>query len=162
VGTEGTFSFGVLGELREALETDGLGYFSIQGRVDEGLAGGGSARGLQIFTSADGNLADFELPVLEIATPGVTAPSIQFTVLTLPAFGKLFHFGEEITEVPLVLSSANLTYRPNAGFFGNDSFIFEATDFVNIDTGIVALVVTPVAVDPCVANGRPPGCGPGG
>ena len=160
VGTEGTFSFSVLGELRSALETDGLGHFSIQARVDEGLVGGGLARGLQIFTSADGNLPDFQLPVLEIATPGVATPEIQFTILTLPVHGTLFQFGIPITaeQLPAVLGSANLTYLPSFGFSGNDSFTFEATDFVNLDTGTVFLVVTPLFPDPCAANGREPGC----
>jgi hypothetical protein len=74
----------------------------------------------------------------------------------------LLQFGVPITSVPAMLSSPELTYVPNFGFSGTDSFTFESTDFVNVDTGTVFVIVTPTAADPCAADGREPDCGPGG
>lgn len=57
VGDEGTFSFSVLGQLKNALEV-GADALVVQGRVDETLAGQGPARGLEVRGSADSNVAE--------------------------------------------------------------------------------------------------------
>lgn len=162
VGTEGTFSFEVTSEVREALTGD-RSFFSIQGRVDESLAGTGSQRGLQVRTTATSNLEQFLEPQLAITTPGVTPPLITFTIVSLPLHGTLISStGSVIQEVPALLPGANLTYFPEVGFAGTDSFVFQAQDlFQNIATATIFVQVLPAFVDPCVAVGRPPGCSPG-
>jgi hypothetical protein len=161
VGSEGTFSFDVLPQLLAALSDD-RAFFVVQGRVDEGLAGGGSQRGLQIRTSAQSNLDSFQQPHLGLTTPGVTAPPLVFTIVTLPEFGTLRDaFGTPITAVPTALTNPSVTYTPNPDYFGPDAFEFEAEDFSNISRGIISILVLEQIVDPCTAVGRPPGCEPG-
>jgi hypothetical protein len=167
VGTEGTFSFDVTDELREALGSD-RDVFAVQARVDEGLAGGGSQRGLQVRSSAAGNLPDFLHPQLSLATPGVTSPALAFALTALPAHGILvdpqglvltcaFAAGTTCAE-PLALASPRLTYRPAPGFSGNDGFSFQVSDFVNVALADIGILVIPF--DGCGQDGRPPGCGP--
>ena len=161
-GDEGTFTFDVKPQLLAALTGD-RSFFSIQGRVDEGLAGGGFQRGLQVRTTAAGNLASFLEPQLALTTPGVTPPALTFTILTLPAHGTLRDaLGSPITAVPAILTSPDVTYTPDLGFTGTDQFTFEVQDLgLNVDVGLVSIFVDALLIDPCVANGRPPGCQPG-
>jgi hypothetical protein len=53
-GDQGTFSFDVTDYLNDAIAS-GYDFFSVQGRVDENLAGGGFKRGLQIRTTCNCN-----------------------------------------------------------------------------------------------------------
>jgi hypothetical protein len=172
----GTFSFDVTREVREALDAD-RAVFSIQGRVDETLAGTGFARGLQIRSTADGNLADPCVgltfgpchPQLAVATPGVTPPAIVFSITRLPAHGTLVNsFGQVVacsTEpdgltctAPASLPGPRLTYAPDLGFVGIDTFLFQAEDFLAAATALVTIDV--LAVDGCGPDGRDPGCAP--
>ncbi len=157
VGDDGTFAFDVTSQLRTVLTGDTITVFSIQGRVDENLAGQGFQRGLEVRTTADSNLGGFE-PKLSITTPGVTAPSVFFTVTSLPLYGELKDFqGNLITQVPTSLTNPMVTYTPNQGITGPDSFEFEASDGFNIGSGVISIVV----VDFCSEVGREPGCSPG-
>lgn len=140
IGADGTFSFSVLGALTTALDA-GFDYFSIQGRVDEGLAG--PARGLEVRTSAAGNLSGFLEPQLSLATPGVTPP-LEYTILTLPATGTLKDGGGTvITAVPYLLPTAVVRYLPAAGFTGQTSFQYQVSDGVVADIGEINVFVVP-------------------
>lgn len=137
VGSEGTFSLDVLGELKAALGA-GLQFLTIQGRVDESLAG--PARGLEVRTSADLNRAEFLEPQLAITTPGITVP-LTYTILTLPATGALFDGTTAILQAPYTLSAPRVTYQPPQGFVGNASFEFSVSNGFAVDQAIVTIHV---------------------
>jgi hypothetical protein len=126
IGADGTFSFSVLDQVRAAAH-GGFAFFAIQGRVDESLAG--TARGLEVRTTAAGNISTNDVPMLSLATPGVTAP-LTYTIVSLPQSGSLSDGNTLITAVPYVLSSAQVRYTPNLGFIGADSFSFSASNGV--------------------------------
>lgn len=141
-GTNGTFTFDVLSELVAALTRDDVTFFSIQGRVDEGLAGQGFLRGLQVRTTADGNVQSFLQPQLSLTTPGVVASPLTFSVTSLPLNGTLLDsFGTPITAVPTTLSNDQVTYVPDAQFVGVDEFAFQVDDGTTVDTALVTVVV---------------------
>src|SRR5436190_322741 len=70
IGDTGSFTFGVLDPIRTAMRL-GRSYFVVQGRVDESQ--GGPVRGLEVNTTASGNLPS-NVPSLALATPGISAP----------------------------------------------------------------------------------------
>lgn len=138
VGADGSFSFSVLGPLASALDS-GFGVFSIQGRVDESLVG--PARGLEVRTTAAGNLSSFLEPRLSLATPGVTPPLV-FTIETLPAAGTLRDgLGTLITTVPYTLPDARVSYTPSTGFLGQTSFQYGVSNGVTVDFGLITVTV---------------------
>jgi hypothetical protein len=140
-GTAGTHAFDVLRELREALTADEITFFSIQGRVDENQSG----RGLQVRTTAAANVAADLQPQLALTTPGVTAPPVEFSVLTLPANGTLENsLGQVVSTVPATLPDNLLTYTPDAGFSGVNVFTFQVEDFT---TGTFAFADVTVIVN---------------
>lgn len=140
VGEDGSFGFSVLPVLRAAVAA-GHQVLTLQGRVDESLLGPG--RGLQVYSTADGNLFPvFRAPALSFSTPPPLPPTLLVTITALPQFGTLLTpGGQPIVVVPTSLSSTAVTYVPNAGFVGSDSFGYEVTDFASIDTGVVTVVV---------------------
>lgn len=153
VGTDGTFSFSVLDQVRAAAN-NGYSFFAIQGRVDESV--GGSARGLQVRTTASGNIGSNDIPMLSLATPGVTAP-LLYTITSLPQSGVLRDSSNNlITTVPYDLSNAQVTYTPNTGFLGLDTFSFKASNGV---TETSALAKITVFVPNCQTDPR--GCNDG-
>ena len=124
IGSDGTFSFDVLGELRDAIAA-GHQFFAVQGRVDESLTG--PDRGLEVFTTASGNISSNRTPTLQLTTPGVLAPR-TYTILSLPANGMLFDGDNiQVTSVPYTLPSALVTYSPAASFIGTNTFNFRVT-----------------------------------
>ena len=137
VGDDGTFSFSVFGEVLAALFA-GQNYLKIQGRVDESTSG--PARGLEVRTSAELNRDDFLEPMLQLTTPGVTAP-LTYTILTLPANGSLFDNGTPITSTQYTLSGSTVTFVPNTGFIGNTSFQFQVSTGLQFDEAIVNINV---------------------
>lgn len=125
VGGDGTFSFSVLDQLRAATH-DSFSFFVIQGRVDESLAG--SARGLEVRTTASGNVGSNDVPMLSLTTPGVIAP-LLYRVTSLPLGGVLRDSSNVlITTVPYDLPSPQVSYEPNVGFLGLDSFSFDVSN----------------------------------
>ena len=156
-GTDGSFTFDVKDQLLLALTNDAIHFFSIQGRVDEGLAGTGFQRGLQVRSSATGNLSSHLEPELSLTTPGVTAPALTYSILALPAHGTLKDSsGTPITSVPTSLVSQQVTYIPNPGYSGPDNFTFQVDDGLTHSSALIALVVGSATcsggIDP---NGRP-------
>ena len=153
-GTQGSFSFDVLAPLRAALRDDTLDVFSVQGRVDEELAGQGSQRGLQVYTTASGNLPDDLEPQLEIVTDA--APSgLVFSILTLPTKGTLRNsLGAPISSVPHTLDDNIVVFTPNAS--GADEFFFQVDDGFTTASARVGITI---AFAGCIggvdANGRP-------
>ncbi|HEX6199194.1 MAG TPA: hypothetical protein VF150_02935, partial [Thermoanaerobaculia bacterium] len=146
VGADGSFSFSVLAQLTAALQ-NGFGTFSIQGRVDEALVG--PARGLEVRTTAAGNLSSFLEPQLSLATPGVTPPLV-FTIETLPATGTLRDgLGTLITAVPYTLPDARVSYTPTVGFLGQTSFQYGVSNGVTVDFGLITVTV---ALGGCETN----------
>jgi hypothetical protein len=140
-GTEGTFSFDVKELLLTALSAD-RAFFSISGRVDEELAGSGPQRGLQVYTTASGNLDDFLHPQLALTTPGVTAPPLTFRIVSLPASGTLFDaFENAILEVPAELPTDLVRYQPAEGFTGLVDFQFQVDDGLTTAIGLVKVTI---------------------
>jgi hypothetical protein len=138
VGTGGTFSFSVLAQLRVAAE-NGFSFFVVQGRVDESLAG--PARGLEVRTTASGNVSGNDVPMLSLTTPGVIAPLV-YRVLTLPTGGVLRDsLNAVITAVPYTLPNNQVSYEPNAGFLGDDSFTFDVSNGVTTASAIATIKV---------------------
>jgi hypothetical protein len=131
IGSDGTFSFSVLAQLRASAQ-NGHTFFAIQGRVDESLAG--PARGLQVRTTASGNVSGNQVPMLSLATPGVTAP-LMYRITSLPTGGVLRDSANVlITAVPYDLPSSQVSYTPNSGFLGLDTFVFTVSNGVITST----------------------------
>jgi Bacterial Ig domain len=125
IGSDGTFSFSVLSQVREAAR-NGFSFFAIQGRVNETL--NGPARGLQVRTTASGNVSGNQVPMLSLATPGVTAP-LMYRITSLPSGGTLRDSANVlITTVPYDLPSSQVSYMPNTGFLGIDTFSFTVSN----------------------------------
>lgn len=142
IGADGTFSFSVLQQLRAA-SNDGHSFFVIQGRVDESLAG--PARGLEVRTTASGNVSSNNVPMLSLTTPGVIAP-LLYRVTSLPAGGVLRDSSNAlITTVPYDLPSPQVSYEPNVGFLGLDSFSFDVSNGVSSSSALARITV--VALD---------------
>jgi hypothetical protein len=138
VGADGTFSFSVLDQVRAAAN-NGYSFFAVQGRVDESV--GGSARGLQVRTTASGNISTNDIPMLSLATPGVTAP-LLYRITSLPQSGVLRDSSNTlITTVPYDLSNAQVTYTPNTGFLGLDTFSFQASNGVTATSALAKITV---------------------
>jgi hypothetical protein len=150
VGEEGTFSFGVLGELRSAL-FGGQNFLTIQGRVNESLAG--PARGLEVRTSAELNRDDHLEPQLALTTPGIAAP-LTYTILTLPANGTLLDNGTPIASVQYTLPGSQVTFVPATGFVGNTSFLFQVSSGTAFDQALanIHVILTNCANDPTQCN----------
>src|SRR6185503_8746255 len=99
--------------------------FVIQGRVDESLTG--PARGLEVRTTASGNLPS-DVPMLSLTTPGVVAP-LLYRITALPSGGFLRDSSNVlITSVPYDLPSPQVSYEPNVGFLGLDTFQFDVSN----------------------------------
>ncbi len=150
VGADGVFSFDVTGPLREALNL-GATHLTLQGRVDETQAA--PARGLQVYTTASGNLTAHLEPQLGISTGGIFART--YRIVSLPSIGTLRDSNNTlITTVPYVLPSSVLLYNPG-GAAGQTSFTYEVTDGPAHDTGVVSITIVggDCAVDPQFCNG---------
>jgi len=133
IGADGTFSFSVLAQLRAAAK-NGHTFFAIQGRVNESLTG--SARGLEVRTTASGNVGSNDVPMLSLATPGVTAPLV-YRITVLPSNGTLSdEFNNAITTVPYTLPSAQVRYAPNTGFTGLDQFTFDVSNGMTVSSAL--------------------------
>lgn len=136
IGTDASFSFDVLDEVRTAMRL-GRNVFAIQGRVDESLSG--PARGLEVRTTASGN--GFDVPSLALTTPGVTPP-LTYTILSLPASGALRDSSNVlITAVPHTLFNSQVSYTPIIGFTGDDEFNFQVDNGAVFDSAIVRIRV---------------------
>jgi hypothetical protein len=177
-GTEGSFDFDVLDGLK-AVMAESRTFFSVQGRVRRATAScsitktiscavdaqcpeGESClvpfmRGLQVRTTAAGNLAEGSEPQLEITTAGEVAAA-TFSIIVLPVNGILIDSQGNQIILGAVLPSTTLTYVPNAGFSGPDSFSTQADTGVDTETGLIQINV----VKTCVEVGRDPDCVPGG
>lgn len=162
-GGDSTFSFDVTFPLAVAVSTN-LDFFTLQGRVDEELANGESIqRGLQVYTTAASNLANFREPRLEVVTGSgsVATEILQYAITSLPAHGTLMDTnGTPITSVPFGLSGHDVIYTPAAGYLGNDTFIYRAQFGFGLDLGNITVQTDPNAN--CEDTGREPGCVPGG
>lgn len=127
IGADGTFSFDVLDQIRASAQ-NGFSFFAVQGRVDESLTG--PARSLQVRTTASGNISNNEVPALVLETPGITAP-LLYTITALPQGGVLRDSSNQlITSVPYNLSDPQVSYTPNSGFLGVDTFSFSVSNGV--------------------------------
>jgi hypothetical protein len=137
VGEDGTFSIDVLAEVRAAMRA-GNTHFSIQGRVNETQAG--PVRGLQVYTTADGNLTAGREPSLGLATPGVAARS--YHVLSLPSLGTLKDGnGASITSVPYLLPSPIVVYNPPVSSAGTTNFNYQVTEGSLVNTGTIYVTI---------------------
>jgi len=154
-GDEGTFTFDATGELLGALASQ-LEYFSVQARVDEKLAGGGFRRGLQVFTTATGNLELDKHPQLVIDT-GFVAQPLLWTVTSLPTNGTLATLsGDPVPVGQTFTTQPTLLYTPSFGFSGPDTMSYQVAEGTVSDVGHLTILVD--VLDECAYNGRPPGC----
>jgi hypothetical protein len=81
-------------------------------------------RGLQVRTTADGNLATSSEPKLVVTTPAYT-----FSIVTLPANGVLRDSNNAILTSPSVLTNQIVRYTPDFGFVNDvDQFDFRVED----------------------------------
>lgn len=154
--TQGSYSFDVTSALRAALRNTAIDVFSVQGRVEEELAGHGFKRGLQVYTTASGNLGDELEPRLELSTDA-TASTLTFTVLDLPAKGTLkTSGGATIATVPFTLADNVLVFTPGTGSSGADEFHFQVDDHFTTASARVGITIGRLG---CVggvdSNGRP-------
>ncbi|HEV8630563.1 MAG TPA: Ig-like domain-containing protein [Thermoanaerobaculia bacterium] len=155
-GSQGSFSFNILTPLSAALRNDTLDTFSVQGRVDESLVGQGFQRGLQVYTTASGNLPDDLEPQLEITT-GAPAAALTFSILTLPTKGTLkTSTGATISEVPATLADNLVVFTPGTGTSGTDEFLFQVNDGFTVASARIGITISHAG---CVGgfdpNGRP-------
>jgi len=159
VGEDGTFSFDVKSQLVAALEA-GRPFFVVQGRVDESLVG--PARGLQVRSTASGNLSSNLEPQLALATPGVSPPPLSYTIQSLPLNGVLrtISGGSIIGSAPFLLGGPLVLYTPDTGFNGSDTFTFQVEDLFSHSATATVFVTVHAADDPCTRDGREPGCQP--
>jgi len=142
-GEDGTFSFDVTSAVQTAID-NGFGHFWVHGRLSNVLEfqnPGSTVRGLQVRSTADGNLTAGLEPQLSLNSDQPLI--VEFTLLSLPSNGTLRDAsGSLITAVPHFLGrNAVLTYTANAGFVGTDSISFEASDGVSVDVGVVDFVM---------------------
>jgi large repetitive protein len=79
---------------------------------------------------------------------------ITFKVTSLPTNGDLFKgnstaAADKITSasLPLTLAGAQVTYKPNANYFGSDSFQFKTNDGFTDSTAAAAVSITVVGVN---------------
>jgi hypothetical protein len=149
IGGDGTFSFSVLDQLRTSA-ANGFTFFAIQGRVDESLTG--PARGLQVRTTASGNVSNNDVPMLGLTTGGVTA--LTYRITSLPPGGILRDSQNQlITTVPYDLASPQVSYTPNSGFLGVDTFSFSVSNGVISSSAFGRITVF---IPDCQTN--PQGC----
>jgi len=156
-GDEGTFSFSVLNELRAAID-QGFNFFSIQGRVDESLAGQGFKRGLQVRSTATGNLEVGKEPQLEVVILP-PAPQLVWMISTLPTLGTL----TDLSGSPVILgqtfaTTPTLVYTPGPEATQTDGFSYQVSEGPVTATAVVSIGIIAFPMDPCVFNGREPGC----
>jgi hypothetical protein len=138
IGGDGTFSFSVLDQLRASAQ-NGFTFFAIQGRVNESLTG--PASGLQVRTTASGNVTGNNIPMLSLATPGVTTP-LTYTITALPPGGLLRDsLNQLITTVPYDLPSPQVSYTPNTGFLGLDTFSFSVSNGITTSSAFGRITV---------------------
>lgn len=137
VGSEGTFSFSVQGELEDALRS-GFRIFSAQARVKENERE--RAAGL-----------DLRKPELIVQTSR-PAPELTYTVKSLPEGGVLRdNLGNEIREVPHVLPDPRVTFTPIERFIGEATFQFEVSDSIRFD---IATVIIKILAGRCQDDAR--------
>ncbi len=150
----GSFTFDVTSSLNAAV-AQGFSFFSIQGRVDERLAGGGPQRGLQVRSTATSNLGS--TPTLSV-TQGTALP-LLWTLTSLPADGTLVGLDGSPVELGPIFSGTtpSVIYRPGPGFEGIDGFSYSVTEGLVTDPAAVTIVVDP---ETCVEAGRPEDCQP--
>jgi hypothetical protein len=156
-GDEGTFVLNVTNQVKAA-RAAGRNFFSLQGRVNEALAGGGFKRGLQVRSTATGNLTAGNEPKLEVVTTP-PSPTLSFKITSLPAGGILRFGGSPVVVNQTFATAPTLLYTPTLGFTGNDSFTFRVTQGALSDLGTISIVVNS-APSNCTFNGRPVGCSP--
>jgi len=81
---------------------------------------------------------------IDIALRGTTtlAETVQITIATSPLHGGL----GPLSSDPGDANARRVTYTPNAGFSGSDSFTFNACVSAGCDIGTISITVRPVSV----------------
>lgn len=152
-GVDATFLLDVTARVRE-IQAGGIVYefFVVQGRVDESLAAGTSPmRGLQIRTSADGNVTAGTQPHLQIQ-------QAEYRITALPTNGVLRDSMQNLVVLNQALPSRVVTYTPNPGYLGPDGFSFQGTLNQRVEIGQITLQVVQGTCEDNVAfcsDGRP-------
>lgn len=161
-GSDGTFSFDVTAALRAAV-AGGFSFFTVQGRVNEALVGGGFQRGLEVRSSATGNQTSGQVPQLNVVTTGTpTGPSLEWKITSLPSASagtlRVFATGAPVSVGQTFTTTPVLLFVPTVGFTGGASFNYQVTEGLVVDFALVNIVVT--FIDTCTPVGRPLGCAP--
>ena len=81
--------------------------------------------------------------VIALTASDLDDDSLSFVITTLPGSGDLAEGGTSITTVPHALAGDTVTYVPDAGFIGGDSFTFKVSDGTH-ESGTAAVVVNVV------------------
>jgi hypothetical protein len=135
VGADGTFTFDVLSQLRASAQ---FSFFAIQGRVDESLTS--PARGLQVRTTASGNVTSNAIPTLGLITS--TTTTLLYRINSLPSDGVLRDSSNQaITTVPYDLPTPQVSYTPNTGFLGVDRFSFSVSNGITSSSALGSITV---------------------
>jgi hypothetical protein len=109
------------------------------------------------FTVSDGVLSDVGTISITVAAPHAPTATDQVKNVPYQTATPITVAGTDPDGDPLTFSLGatspahgnltgtfpNVTYTPNAGYIGDDSFEFKASDGVNIDAGIVTIHVVP-------------------
>jgi len=141
-GTEGTFGFDATSAFLSANAY--RQFLTIQGRVDETITGGGSQRGLQIYSTANGSLLSGKEPKLSITSSGATP--IQFLITDLsqiPAGSLLDSSGAPVAEFQSFSAPASLTFATPPGSGGQTfSFGYRVTQGPALAAAVVDILVS--------------------
>ena len=153
-GDTGTFSFDVSSTLITRLSGGG-GFLALQARsAFEGFPTTTLKKGLDVNSTADGNLASGLEPQLMI-TSSSPITVLTVTLTSLPANGTLYDaYGEEITATGAI-PNPNLTYVPDTGFTGVDTVGWQLDDGLVTPSGTVTINVVPATceTDPSACGG---------
>lgn len=87
---------------------------------------------------------------LSATDPNSPAQTLTYAVFTLPRHGKIVNNGTTITSIPtngfVILTGDVLTYEPDAGYYGDDSFAFFAcNEFACSSPAAVSILLVPQA-----------------
>lgn len=137
VGSDGTFSFEILGQLQDALDR-GERVLALQGRASIG--------GLHVRSTAEENLKLDLQPRIVVETVRPPDPLV-YTLTSLPEAGWLYDSaGVQIRELPYRLPDPFVTFKPPKAFTGKLSWWFEGTNGIAVD---FAQVILEVALGRC-------------
>ena len=98
-----------------------------------------------VFDATVGTSKDTSVSI-KLGAADAEGDTLSFIITSLPASGDLFQGGAKITAAPKTLTGDTVSYTPDAGFGGTDSFKFNVNDGT-VDSSIATVTINVVA--PC-------------